>query len=261
MTRLEKTYVALIDKERRTTYPVWGAAMLPVTLIYVVGVLSVGLNSPERLIWLGIYPVVTAEMTGIGYGRIFLKSLWLLLLLIPLGIFNPISDHTPAFKIGDVMITQGWIQYISIILRGLLSFQALLLMVDTIGFYHIFAAIRRVGCPKILIQQLLLTYRYILVVMEEAIIMQRARNARGYGRHSYPLGMWGRFVGQLLLRSISRAESIHRAMLSRGFTGVLPLGNPMKFGKTAIVRLIIWATIIILLRFMDFSSIFGHILQ
>lgn len=52
--------------------------------------------------------------------------------------------------------------------------------------------------------------------------MLRARDARGYGRRSYPIGLWAETVGQLLLRTLDRAEHIHNAMLARGFTGRIP---------------------------------------
>ena len=157
-------------------------AMLVVTLIFLIAVLSIPVNQPQKLIWLAVYPIVASEMSGIGYGNIFLKSLWILPLAILIGIFNPIIDISKAFTVSGITISRGWVSFISIIFRALLSFQSLLLLIATSGFLDMFNAMRHIGCPAVLSTQLLLTYRYISVIIEEAIIMNRARQARGYGK-------------------------------------------------------------------------------
>ena len=48
-------------------------AMLVVTLIFLIAVLSIPVNQPQKLIWLAVYPIVASEMSGIGYGNIFFK--------------------------------------------------------------------------------------------------------------------------------------------------------------------------------------------
>ena len=60
--------------------------------------------------------------------------------------------------------------------------------------------------------------------IEYAAAMQQARDARSFGRRSYPLKIWGTLVGQLLIRTFDRAEQISRAMLARGFSGRIPEG-------------------------------------
>lgn len=82
-------------------------SMLVVTLVYLVAVLSVPLYAPQQIIWLGVYPVIQSEMSGIGYGRIFLKSLWVLPLIAVIGIFNPFIDTDVAFRVGDVAVSRG----------------------------------------------------------------------------------------------------------------------------------------------------------
>ncbi|MBD5329424.1 MAG: cobalt ECF transporter T component CbiQ [Bacteroides sp.] len=253
--KLEKAYLAIRGLDRSRTggdsYP----EMLVITLIYLVAVLSVPIYAPQKLIWLAAYPILASEMTGIGYGRILLKSLWILPFLIVIGIFNPIFDTGKAFTIGGVEINRGWVSFASIILRGILSLQAVILMVERIGFLDIFNTMRRLGFPTVLCTQMLLTYRYLSVITEEALIMKRAREARGYGRRSYPFSMWGRFVGQLLIRSVRRASYIHRAMKARGFSGTLPLGGDSGWSSKSRISLICWIVVIATLRFIDFSKL------
>ena len=258
-SKLEKVYLTLLDTERGgkglKAYP----SLLFVTLIYLIAVLSVPIFEPHKLVWLAAYPIILAEMTGIGYGRIFIKSLWILPLLILIALFNPIYD-TEKINFASFVINRGWISFFSILLRGVLSLQSVLILVFSIGFIDIFNLMRRIGFPTVLCTQMLLSYRYLLVIVDEAIVMVRARESRGFGRKSYPLSLWGQFVGQLLIRSWKRAIRIHRAMKARGFIGVLPLGKVYKWTFQSWAFLIIWILIIACLRFIDFSHYFKELL-
>ncbi len=261
MGHLEKTYqqIVRLENSRKCTHS--SPAILVVTLLYLICVLSVPIYQPQKLIWLAAYPIVASEIEGIGYGRIFLRSLWILPLVLFIGVFNPFIETEIAFRIGNVAINRGWLSFTSIIIRGLLSFQAVLILVGTTGFIDIFNSLRKIGCPALLTTQLLLTYRYISVIIDQIIIMKRAREARGYGRKSYPFKMWGQFIGQLLLLSMQRATWIHRAMDARGFDGTLPTGNAVKWSKSSLLWLIAWCVIIICLRFIDFSTLINHLLS
>lgn len=260
MTKLEKAYLTLrrIERSRRRTES--SPAILLVTLIYLIAVLSVPVESPQRIIWLAAYPVIASEMSGEGYGKLFLQSLWILPFLVLIGIFNPLFDRTVVLSLADIPVSRGWITFTSIIFRGLLSFQAVLLMVKTTGFIDLFNMMRKLGLPAVLTTQLLLSYRYLFVILEEVITMKRARESRGYGRKSYPLSMWGRFTGQLLIKSIRRATNIHRAMKARGFTGTMPLGSNNSWNMQGWIWLMSWTVVILLLRFIDFSKIIARLI-
>ncbi len=105
-----------------------------VTVMYLVAVLSVPLADPGMLVWMFVYPIVMAEASGTGYGRVLVKSLWVLPLATVIGIFNPILDHTPAWHIWSVTVSAGWVTFISICLRGVLAVQAVLVLVYSTGF-------------------------------------------------------------------------------------------------------------------------------
>lgn len=255
MSKIEKAYLAIRRLDTRRAGEKTCPDMVIVTLIYLIAVLSVPVYAPQKLIWLAAYPIIMSEMSGIGYGALLKKTLWIVPFLIIIGIFNPILDRQTAFEIYGITIDRGWISFASILLRGVFSLQAVVLMVEKIGFLDIFNLLRRLGLPSVLCTQLLLTYRYLSVITEEALIMKRARESRGYGRRSYPFKMWSRFIGQLLIRSANRATNIHRAMKARGFSGTLPLGNKTKWTADCYVRLVIWTSVICMLRFIDFSKI------
>lgn len=236
--------------------------LLLTTFLFLVAVLGVPIYDPGRLVWFFCFPIILAETSSLSYARIFLKSLWLLPVIAIVGIFNPIIDKTPLWQIGDVTISRGWVSFCSIILRGLLTVQALLILAGICGFRGICRALQNLGLPSVLVTQLWMLYRYITVLLAEVLVMQRAREARGYGKKSYPMKMWGAFVGQLLLRSMDRARRVHSAMMARGFTGKMVFLHPSQKPTIYDIALpIVWGLIFFLLYRYDLSQILGNLLQ
>lgn len=198
-------------------------ALVLVTLIYLAMILAVETTHIDILLWYLLYPILAAPLFGLTYSSIFLQSLIVLPLILLLGIFSPIVDHTPVATTGGLVITRGWLLFFGILIRGLLSMQALLILIRRIGFIGIVRALSQMGLPRFLATQLMMVFRYIRVLIEEALTMKKARDARGYGNKNLSLKLWGVLVGQLFLRSLERAERVHQAMLARGFTGAMPL--------------------------------------
>ena len=167
-----------------------------------------------------------------------------------IGVFNLFYDREPVFRIGTLAVTAGWVSFLSIVLRGLLSVQALLVLIGSTGYYGLCRSMQRLGVPAVFTTQLLFVYRYLYVLIEEAAAMQQARDARSFGRRSYPLKIWGTLVGQLLIRTFDRAEQISRAMLARGFSGRIPEGvferPAWKMRDT--LFLAVWCSAFVLLR-------------
>lgn len=230
-------------------------ALIAVTVFYLVAMLSVPLTSAGMLIWFATYPIVTAPLAHVTYERVFLKSLYVLPLLIAIGVFNPFFDKTPAFTAMGITVSRGVVTFASIIIRGLLSVQALLLLIHVAGFNRLCDGLRGFHVPEALVTQLLMAYRYMGVLLTEALTMQRARAARAYGRSSYPPSMWAPFIGQLLLRSLERSRRIHAAMLARGFNGSLTVTNLSRWGVADTLYCLIWITVIGVMRIVDLSSL------
>lgn len=258
-TRLEKAITILNARQIKPDTPshigdIDVRALLGVTMIYLVTLLSVPLQRTDVIIWFAAYPIVSAPLAHVAYERLFRNSLFILPLLIFIGIFNPIYDHTPAFSLFGITVSTGWLSFTSIIIRGLLATQALLLLIHVAGFNDMCLAMRRLGCPSVIVTQLLMVYRYLSVLLQEALSMQRARMARSYGSSSYRSSMWGQFVGQLLLRTIERSHRINMAMKARGFNGSLRT-SPLSHWDTAdTVYCMIWIPVFFILRFLDIPS-------
>lgn len=270
MGKLEKALIILRSGERRelsgesageSAGGVGPVAALLVTLLYLVLMLSLPVQALSRLIWFAVYPIVGAPWCGISYGGLLKKSLYVLPLIIFIGIFNPFFDRDIAFHIGRTAVSEGWVTFISVTLRGLFAAQALLLLISCYGFRGLCRGMERLGLPRFMSTQLMFVYRYLTVLLSEALEMRRAREARGYGKDALPLRTWGTFIGQLFLRTVARSERIHRAMLSRGFTGVMPVYEEDKYlPRTAsVIWVAVWTALLVFLRVYDITPFFTFI--
>lgn len=240
--------------------PLTPLCLLLVTFSYLIIMLSVSPGALTMLLWFAIFPIIGSALLDISYSGVFLRSLIIVPFALMIGMFNPIFDTAPAFRIGSVTISHGWVTYISIIVRTVLSLQAVLILTKATGFNGLCRTLRQVGVPLFLTMLLMMVYRYLTVLLEESVNMRRAREARGYEKKHMGLKMWSTFIGQLFLRTVARADRIHRAMLARGFNGEIrgfSLDRERKWRNRDTITLILGIALFILFRFLDVSALFG----
>lgn len=222
--RLQRLLVQLSTLERAVPNhsAIDPRARIVVTLIYLVIMLSVPITRLTELLLYALFPIICAADVRIEYRPILRQSLIVVPFVALIGVFNIFYDREAAMTVGGVTITRGWLEFFSIIVRALLSVQALLVLVRTEGFNRICNALQRLGVPAPLTTQLAMTYRYMFVLVSQLLSLTRARAARSFGRRAMPVGEWGTIVGQLTLHTFDRAERISMAMTTRGFEGRLP---------------------------------------
>lgn len=262
MSKLEKAYISLQQMEKRAS-GIPPAVDPRIDLIVTVGYLAVMLSVPvgrlSMLIWFALYPLLASAYHGISFGKIFVRSLYVIPIVLLIGVFNPVFDRSVAFRVAGINVSAGWITFLSIIVRGLLAMQAILILIESCGFTGVCRALRGLGVPSFLTDQLQFVYRYMSVLILEALTMRRAVASRGYGRKSLPIRLWGVFAGQLFLRAIGRAERVNGAMAARGFTGTLPHfgGKERGIDIGDILYLVVVSCGLAALRIFDLSNLFN----
>lgn len=252
--KLERAYNELVLIEQMTDQALLShdpRAVIGVTIVFLVSMLTLPLTDPGDLILFFIYPVWSCFRSGISYRFLLTRSLYMLPFIILIGIFNPILDQRTLFYIWNIPISQGWISFISILLRGILSVQAALFLIIAIGFYNFCRGLKRLYVPTFFITQLLFVYRYLFVLIREAISMMHARDSRSFGTKGYPLKMWGILSGQLMIRTFERAQQIHRAMLARGFNGEMQLLSGSEWSRKDTLYLTGWSLFILSVRLIS----------
>lgn len=110
-----------------------------------------------------------------------------------------------------------------LLIRAYLSSLTALLLVATTPMTGLMAGLEWLRAPRFLVQVMQFLYRYMTVLVEEANAMRVAGLARAGSLRTLQFRQAAQALGVLFARSYARAEAIHRAMVSRGFTGRLPV--------------------------------------
>ena len=235
-------------------------AKVVATLAFAVAIASFEKHRVLPLLPFAFYPVTLAAAGGVPLAPLGRRLLLAAPFVLLVGAFNPLLDAAPA-ALGPFVVRAGWLSFLSILLRFVLTVSAALVLLAVTGIHGICAALERLGVPRALVTQLLVLYRYLFVLVDEAGRMDRARSLRSFGRRGGGLSMAGPFLGTLLLRTWSRAERIHLSMLSRGFSGHFRFDRPLSFGPAALLFTGGWIALFVLFRAVDLPTAVGTLLS
>jgi len=136
-------------------------------------------------------------------------------------------------------------------MKSFLGASAAILLVSTTPFSMLLRGFRKIGAPVVLVDMLALTYRYLFLLVGEAMRLRRAAAARGYRpRWLGQAVLIGRLVGRLFVRSYERAERVYGAMLLRGYTGRMPASQPLHLRPVDILAPAIFAPLLVAVRML-----------
>lgn len=225
-------------------------APLLVTLLLSVLVASFPRGEVLALVPFLLWPASLAALASVP-ARPFLRAL-----LVPLPFVLLAALPALFVEAGPA----GGAVAASVLLRFLLTATSALLLAAVWGLPAQAWAMQHLGAPAVLVSQLLVLWRYLFVLGEEAVRMDRARTMRSFGRRGRELALAGPFLGTLLLRSQDRAERIDRALRARGFTGSFPALRPFRFGVGAAAFLLFWAAVLGAFRLVNVPEALGRLL-
>lgn len=227
------------------------------TLFFVVSVVSCNRYELSILLPFALYPLFLLGAANLPPGFIARKVLLVLPFAFVVGMFNPLIDRETLVTIGNLEISGGLISWIAIIVKALLTVSAALILVGITGFPAICRALGQMGMPQAFVVQLMFLYRYIFVLTDEGSRVSRARELRSCGKKGMGMSAFGSLAGNLLLRTWQRAERIHMAMISRGFSGEFHTKQVSGFGIYETLFLLCWGLFFIFARFCNLSQMLG----
>ena len=236
-------------------------AKLITTLVFIVMVVSLGKYEISMMIPFVIYPVAMVAGADLPVFYLLKKILIVSPFAVLIGIFNPLLDTQPLLEIGRVSLSGGWVSFFSILIRFTLTVGAALILICLTGFNGVCMALEKLKVPTPFVIQLLFLYRYLFVLIEEASRMIRARSLRSFDSGRMRFKVFVPLLGQLLLRTLDRAQRIHLAMLCRGFDGHIRVAKPMTFGLKEVIFILSWSCFFILARRYNLPVIFGSIIE
>ena len=187
----------------------------------------IGFAAMLALVWLA------AGISRVGLLRVFLRSLVaipFILIALP-TVFT--KQGLPLFELDLTLFAltgtrEGLDFFISVLLKSWASVTAAVVLTATTPPLRLLEALRALRIPAVLVAIVMLMYRYLFVLVDEAQSLMRARTARSaaIGPKSGGSLVWraksvGGMAGSLFIRTLDRSERIYMAMLARGYDGTL----------------------------------------
>ena len=199
-------------------------AKLLAVIAYTAVLVSFGRYVVADLAPLAVAPLAMLWLAGVPVWYALRRVLLLCPFIAMLCLLSPLYDrglHAVAFGPWQFTVTGGWLTAANIAVKFALGILALTALICTTPFPLLLEAMRRLRMPKLLVMQLGFLYRYIFVLIDEAMRIRRARDFRGAARAPVArrLAAVGGIIGSMFLRTIQRSERIHVAMCARGYRG------------------------------------------
>jgi cobalt/nickel transport system permease protein len=137
-----------------------------------------------------------------------------------------------SFTLGQSTFTvyqAGLERFISIALKSWISIQIAIVLATSTPFPELMVAMRAIRIPRLIVAVIGLMWRYLFVLVDEAMRLMRARAARSSeaslpglksgGRLTWRARITGGMAGNLFLRGLERSDRIYMAMAARGYDG------------------------------------------
>ncbi len=175
-----------------------------------------------------------AVLSDLGLGYVLKRSLLVspfALAALPV-VFTIAGPPIAALALGPWQITATWPgleRFVSVLAKSWISVQMAILLTASTPFPQLMAAMRAVRVPRLLVSTFGLMWRYLFVLVDEAMRLMRARasrsghpdqpGAKAGGSLAWRARVTGGMAGNLFVRSYERADRIYAAMLSRGYDG------------------------------------------
>ena len=184
--------------------------------------------TPREQYWaFGVYAVLllgVIAVSGVPFGYLARR----MVVEVPFVVFAalmPFVATGPRVEVGPLTLSeQGLLAAWGLLAKGTLGVLASLTLGATTEPRDLLAGLERLRLPHQLVQIMGFMMRYLEVVTSELKRMRIARESRGFAATS--VRAWPALAstaGALFIRSYERGERIHLAMLSRGYTGRLPV--------------------------------------
>ncbi len=187
--------------------------------------------TPVEQFWaFGVYAsmlVAIASLAGLN-ARIVAPRMLVEIPFVLFAVLMPFFGPDPSVTVLGVSLSVAglWAAW-GILIKGTLGVFAAIILAATTRSRDIVAGLAALRLPAVMVSITMFMLRYLHVVTDEMHRMGVARESRGFqatGIKSWPV--LGQSAGALFIRSYERGERVHLAMLSRGYTGTMPVIDP-----------------------------------
>lgn len=232
---------------------------LVITILYVVLTVSFDRYDITGLAGMLIYPVAGMIIAELSLKDAVKRLRIVLPIVCVMGLFNPLFDHTKVI-IGTMCVSGGIISMLTMIIKGIFTVFATYILIATTSIDKICYGMQQLHIPGIIITQIMLTYRYITLLLGEVNSVTASYSLRAPGQKGIHYKVWGSLAGHLMLRSIDRAELVYDSMMLRGYRGDYSyVGAGRQYSWSDYMYLFIWLVIIVVFRCFPIIMIVGNL--
>lgn len=222
---------------------------LIITILYLLMVISINKYDLQGMIVLIVYPAIMYSMARIKMSTCLYKLRYILPIIMMVGIFNPLLDKEVIEAYG---LSGGLISMITLMLKGVYCLLASFILIATTPIEEICYALRKLKVPSFITSLFLLTYRYVLVLLEKVSIMLDSYKLRAPNQKGIHISTWGTFLGQLILRTLDKGNALYESMELRGYKGEFYYTQVDTDKKKSIIFLVMMILLFIVLRMYNF---------
>lgn len=193
--------------------------------------------------------ILTIKMGGIPFFRYRkLMGIPLVFLLLSTATILVNFSRTPldafAVQVGEIYITGSYHSLcfgLQLIATALASVSCLYFLSLNTPMTDIMDFLRRVRCPVIMIELMLLIYRFIFVLLDTASAIMVSQHARlGYKDFKTSVRSFGTMGAALFIRAMKKSNALYDAMEARCYDGrihVLTEEHPVKKKEVILIVL------------------------
>jgi cobalt/nickel transport system permease protein len=236
-------------------------AKLLVTMWYIVMVVSFPPYNVTGLLGMLVFLLIIIQFTGISFLQCLKRTKPVLFFIGILSVVNLFFDTTVITSFHSIPITGGFLSMLTVLLKGLFTVLATYILVVTTTIEDICHALRLLHIPKTIIVVLLLIYRYIIVFFKEIERTTIAYSMRAPNHTGIHFKIWGSLIGQLLLKSIDRAQEVYESMQLRGFDGDFRFSHKTKSNKQSVLYTVFCIVLIFMLRNIPVFELIGNLIR
>ncbi|MFI5620736.1 cobalt ECF transporter T component CbiQ [Streptomyces sp. NPDC051567] len=197
-------------------------------LAAVLAFVLVVVSTPREAVWaFGLYALLLAAVAALarvpaGY---LLRRLLIEVPFVAFALLLPfVAQGERTDVLGAQLSVSGLWGAWNVLAKGTLGVAASVLLASTTELRALLLGLERLRLPPLLVQIATFMLRYGDVVTDELRRMSVARRSRGFeARGVRHWGVLAKTAGALFIRSYERGERVHLAMLSRGYTGSMPV--------------------------------------
>jgi len=232
------------------------AVKLLAAAFFIITVVSFDRYSFGRLVPYIFFPTLMMAFSETPWSMLLKRFLIALPFCLFAGAANVILDRTSYLIIDGVAISYGIVSLFTILLRVYLCVMAVLVLVAVTPFSEITYSMRRLKIPHIFVIMFEMTYRYIGVLFEEAYSMYIAYTMRSPNAKGIRMRDMGSFTGQLLVRSVDRADRVYIAMKCRGYALQTMPKNGRSLTVSDILFFAVTCFLCVFLRVVNINTLF-----